>query len=97
FFNMLTSIITGDIIKSREISNPENWLSELKKALSHLETNTRYWEIFRGDSFQIEIKDPKESFKACIYLKACIKLLKILDVRVAIAIGNKSYDADTVT
>ena len=93
----MTSVITGDIIKSREQSNPEVWIKALKNALSTLESDTKYWEIYRGDSFQIEIRDAKKSFEAVAYIKACIKMIKGLDVRLAIGIGNKTYQGKNVT
>ena len=49
---MITSVITGDIIKSRDAENSE-WISSLKDALKTLSTDDSYWEIYRGDSFQI--------------------------------------------
>ena len=94
---IMTSVITGDIIKSREQSNPEVWIKALKNALSTLESDTKYWEIYRGDSFQIEIRDAKKSFEAVAYIKACIKMIKGLDVRLAIGIGNKTYQGKNVT
>ncbi len=93
----MTSVITGDIIKSREQSNPEVWINALKGALSTLESDTKYWEIYRGDSFQIEIRDIYRSFEAAVYIKACIKMIKGLDVRLAIGIGNKTYQGKDVT
>ena len=94
---MITSVITGDIIKSRVQANPEVWINALKDALSTLESDTKYWEIYRGDSFQIEIKDPTEAFLSAIYIKACIKSIKGLDVRLAIGIGEKNYQGKDVT
>lgn len=94
---MITSVITGDIIKSRAQTNPEIWLKALKSALSTLGPYSRNWEIFRGDSFQIEIKNQANSFRAAIYLKACIKMIKGLDVRMAIGIGDKIYEGSDVT
>ena len=93
----MTSVITGDIIKSRVQANPKVWISALKNALSTLESDTTYWEIYRGDSFQIEIRDVRSSFEAAVYLKACIKMIKALDVRLAIGIGNKTYQGKDVT
>ncbi|MFD2541801.1 transcriptional regulator [Lacinutrix gracilariae] len=93
----MTSIITGDIIKSRAQTNPEVWLSHLKNALSYLEKDNSLWEIYRGDSFQIEIKDATKSFEAAIYIKAAIKIIKGLDVRLAIGIGEKTYQGKDVT
>ena len=93
----ITSVITGDIIKSRGQKQSDRWLNTLKSCLSTLGTDGIDWEIYRGDSFQIEIKDLSTSFEACIYIKACLKTIKDLDVRLAIGIGNKSYNANTVS
>lgn len=93
----MTSIITGDIIKSRTIKNPEIWLSILKNALTTLENDLTKWEIYRGDSFQIEISNVQNSFKAALYLKACIKSIKGLDVRMAIGVGSKNFQNDKIT
>ena len=93
---MKTSVITGDIIKSRDAENSE-WISCLKDALKTLSTDDSYWEIYRGDSFQIEIKDIYKSFEAALYIKANIKMIKGLDVRMAIGIGDKSFKGKKVT
>ena len=93
---MKTSVITGDIIKSRDAENSE-WISSLKDALKTLSTDDSYWEIYRGDSFQIEIKDIYKSFEAALYIKANIKMIKGLDVRMAIGIGDKSFKGKKVT
>ncbi len=92
-----TSVITGDIIKSRTQLNPEIWIKALKSALSYLSPDRTYWEIYRGDSFQIEIQDIHTSFLATLYIKACIKTIHGLDVRQAIGIGTKAYDGENVT
>lgn len=93
----MTSVITGDIINSRKQKEPEVWMNTLKKVLSNLSVETKYWEIYRGDSFQIEIRDYYTSFIAAIYIKAAIKMIKGLDVRLAIGVGNKTYDGNDVT
>ena len=83
---MTTSVITGDIIKSRTQTNPDTWIMPLKEGLYHLSPDKKYWDIYRGDSFQIEFKSFTESFKAAVYIKACIKSIRGLDVRLAIGI-----------
>ncbi|MEW4924727.1 SatD family protein [Algibacter sp. 2305UL17-15] len=93
----MTSVITGDIIKSRVRENPEVWINALKNALTTFEPNNSYWEIYRGDSFQIELKDISKSFIAAVYIKACVKMIKGLDVRLAIGIGNKTYQGKKVS
>lgn len=92
----MTSILTGDIIKSRSAKDPEAWLSILKEALTTLNPDTTRWEIYRGDSFQLEVQDIQESLKAAIYIKACIKTLKGLDARMAIGIGNQTFIGNNI-
>ncbi|WP_179352492.1 transcriptional regulator [Winogradskyella vidalii] len=94
---MKTSIITGDIIKSRTQLDNELWLTTLKEALSYLSVDAQYWDIYRGDSFQIELKDVFSGFIAAVYIKACIKSLSGLDVRLAIGLGEKTYKGDSVS
>ncbi len=92
----MTSIITGDIIHSQK-ANPQIWLGKLKSELSNVGSNPETWEIYRGDSFQVEIKDPSYALLATIKIKAAIKCIKQIDVRMAIGIGEKTYTASTVT
>ncbi|MGY0392753.1 transcriptional regulator [Bizionia sp. KMM 8389] len=92
----MIGVITGDIIKSKQ-TKPEVWLPLLKQVLQTLEPDTKLWEVYRGDGFQIEIKKPETSFLYALYIKACIKTIKGLDVRLAIGIGNKTYTGQNVT
>ena len=92
----MTSILTGDIIKSRSVKNPEIWLTTLKEALNKCSSNSSQWNIYRGDSFQLELENIAESFKAAIYIKACIKTIKGLDVRIAIGIGEKTFSGNSI-
>ena len=94
---MITSVITGDIIKSRNQSDPNLWLKTLKESLSFLSPDEKYWDVFRGDSFQLEYKNFSDSFKAAIYIKACIKSISGLDVRLAIGIGDKTFEGSSVS
>jgi hypothetical protein len=92
----MISVITGDIISSGKFKNPELWLSPLKEGLNKTGIDKNFWEIYRGDSFQIEITDIYQSFLIALYIKACIKTVKGLDVRMAIGIGKKSFDGETI-
>jgi predicted XRE-type DNA-binding protein len=93
----ITSVITGDIIKSRTVKNASIWLQPLKKVLSLEGSTPKTWEIFRGDSFQIEIKKPEEAMLSAIRIKATIKSIKNLDVRMGIGIGAKQYSGQKIT
>ena len=92
----MTSVITGDIINSRSSESME-WLGALKEILGEEGSSPKYWEIYRGDSFQLEIKNPEEALFRAIQIKAAIRQYKGLDVRMCIGIGDKSYDADKIT
>lgn len=90
----MKAVITGDIINSRVL--PPTWIDALKGALEHLFGKEIKWEIFRGDSFQVEL-NAKDALINAIYIKACIKTLKNADVRMGIGIGKKGIDAAKVT
>ncbi|QDO95124.1 transcriptional regulator [Formosa sediminum] len=91
----MTSILTGDIINSRA-HDAKNWLPQLKTELNLYGESPKYWEIYRGDSFQLEVA-PAEALKAAILIKASLKQLKTIDVRIAIGIGEKTYNANHIT
>lgn len=90
----MIAVITGDIINSRAL--PEEWIDTLKGALEGLFGKNINWEIFRGDSFQVEL-NAKDALINAIYIKACIKMLKGADVRIGIGIGKKTINAEKVT
>ncbi|WP_136481396.1 transcriptional regulator [Cognatitamlana onchidii] len=91
----MTTIITGDIINSKEVP-PELWLAALKSVLNSLGNTPKTWDIFRGDSFQFEVP-PQKALHACLLIKATIKQFKNLDVRLAIGLGNKTFDSERIT
>jgi uncharacterized protein YneF (UPF0154 family) len=91
----MIAIITGDIINSKT-SNPKIWLDALKDILNQFGSEPSQWEVFRGDSFQLETK-PECSLEAAILIKATIKQFKKIDVRLAIGIGEKSYHSEKIT
>ncbi|WP_455169899.1 transcriptional regulator [Aegicerativicinus sediminis] len=92
----MIAVLTGDIIKSQEIAAPSIWLDRLKIALNFL-SKEEFWSIYRGDSFQLEIGNPRKAFIAAIYIKACIKTIKDLDIRIAIGLGNKEHQGKDVS
>lgn len=87
----LTSVITGDIKHSRKVKTPKLWLSPLKKILSEAGSSPHAWEVYRGDSFQVEIINPADALQFAIRIKAALKTLKDADVRMAIGIGKKEF------
>lgn len=93
----MTSVITGDIIRSRSVVSEDMWLKPLKSALRQISKDASFFDIYRGDSFQLECSDIKDSFRTAIYVKAFLKSIKGLDVRMSIGIGKKEYYGNSVS
>ena len=91
----MTSIIIGDIINSRKLP-AKNWLVPLKQFLNDQGKNPKDWEIFRGDQFQLEVKNPEEALLIAIQIKALMKSIK-LDARMSIGLGDKTHNAKKIS
>ncbi|WKD84790.1 hypothetical protein KCTC32516_00124 [Polaribacter huanghezhanensis] len=91
----MIAVITGDIINSRNI-DAQKWMPKLKKVLNKYGSEPKTWEIYRGDSFQIEVQ-ATDALKVAILIKSTIKQFKSLDVRLAIGIGEKTYESEKIT
>nr|WP_297789035.1 transcriptional regulator [uncultured Allomuricauda sp.] len=91
----MIAILTGDIKNSKD-HKANKWLPVLKAALEHYGSEPSDWEIYRGDSFQLQT-NPEQALEAAIFIKACIKQIRHLDVRIAIGLGEKNHTAAKIT
>jgi hypothetical protein len=91
----MTSVITGDIIGSRQ-QESEHWVEGLKKILAPLGETPHQWEIYRGDEFQIEVKNPEEALLTAILVKAHLRAIKS-DARMSIGFGDKTHVAEKIS
>ncbi|MGW9683997.1 transcriptional regulator [Flagellimonas sp. 2504JD1-5] len=91
----MIAVLTGDIKNSTE-HKVQKWMPLLKQALNRYGNEPAQWEIYRGDSFQLEVV-PEKAMEAAIYIKACLKQLKGIDVRMGIGIGKKDYSSEKIT
>lgn len=91
----MTSVITGDIIGSRQQTS-KHWVEDLKKILSPFGETPLEWEVYRGDEFQVEIKNPEEALWSAILIKAHLRALK-LDARMSIGFGDKTHEAKKIS
>jgi len=91
----MVSIITGDIVNSRKLSS-EVWIEGFKALLRKFGKTPTDWEIYRGDEFQLEIKQPEQALFVALQLKAYFKKLR-LDVRMSIGIGDKTYTGQKIS
>ena len=90
----MVSILTGDIIQSRR-SKPSVWLKALKKEFDKIGPSPKRWDIFRGDSFQLELTQPEDSFMIAMKIR-CLLKAKSIDVRMAIGVGEKEHAAASI-
>ncbi len=93
----MIAIITGDIIASRKLTDQGKWLIPLKNLFQQWGKSPKDWELNRGDSFQLEIKDVENSLKKALQIKAIIKKTGVVDVRLAIGIGEKTYVGESIS
>ncbi len=91
----MVAIITGDIINSENHQAAE-WMPFLKEQLSKYGETPKYWEVYRGDEFQIKTT-PNKALELCILLKAKLKTVKGLDVRMAIGIGMETFVGTSIS
>ncbi|MBR9854470.1 MAG: transcriptional regulator [Algicola sp.] len=91
----MIAVLTGDIKNSSE-HKASSWLPLLKQALNRYGNEPSDWEIYRGDSFQLQTT-PKVALEAAIYIKASIKQIRRMDVRIAVGLGEISHKAAKIT
>ena len=85
----MIAIITGDIVNSRGYDTTE-WMGRLKTCLSQWGDTPKTWEIYRGDEIQLRLPVDEALF-AAIRIKALMKTIKGLDIRMGIGVGTESF------
>lgn len=91
----MIGIITGDIVNSRKLSSII-WIDGFKQLLNTFGKNPIEWEIYRGDEFQLEVKNPEEALIIALHIKSYFKTMK-LDVRMSIGFGDMTYKANKIS
>lgn len=91
----MTSVITGDIIGSRQ-QKSKHWVEDLKKILSAFGKMPNQWEVYRGDEFQVEVKNPEEALLVAVLIKAHLRAIKS-DARMSIGFGDKTHDGEKIS
>jgi len=92
------AVITGDIINSREIANKELLVNTLQNLFRELSTQFSFqnqFEIYRGDSFQALLINPKYSLRIALLLRLGLRkespAENVWDARIGIGIGAVNY------
>ena len=88
-------ILTGDIINSRKVPS-KKWIDDLKKLFKSIGKSPNDWEIYRGDEFQLEIKNIEDALTIAFQIKAFFKSID-LDVRISMGFGDKTHKTRKIT
>ncbi len=91
----MIAIITGDIKNSRTRPT-EDWLEKLTAFFNQIGDSPNIWELYRGDEFQIKVP-PKKALEIAIHIKAIVRTVKGLDVRLGIGLGSEDYSSSRIT
>lgn len=91
----MIGIITGDIINSRQ-HQPQEWIDKLTAYLNKIGDSPQIWELYRGDEFQVKV-NPKDALETAIYIKALLRSVKGLDVRLGIGVGSEDFSSSRIT
>ena len=97
----LYSVITGDIIKSSKLSLEKHKLlikvmNSCAKEISMIYPGALKYEpeLFRGDSWQLLIKQPELALNIALFYRAYLKAkmqLDSIDARMAISVGTVDF------
>ena len=90
----MIAVLTADIIASAH-QPPEVWLARVRGFLGGLGSQPADWEIYRGDEVQLRIA-PEKALYAALHLKALMRSLEGLDIRIAIGLGDESFRAGRI-
>ena len=92
----MTGVITGDIVSSLKNTSPVLWIKSLRNSLSQFGCSPEHWQIYRGDSFQLEVKELASLFETGVRIKADMRFEADVNVRLGLGIGLKSYESEHI-
>lgn len=82
----ISAVITADIVNSTTL--PPSAAKKMIDRLTRVITPFKY-EFFRGDSFQVYLKDPRKALKVALLLRGeARKFSSLHDIRACIGIGE---------
>ncbi len=107
------AVITGDLVNSSEFSGTrlqallDRISTEFDRIQQKNDRNATVFTMFRGDSFQGIVEEPKHALKLALQLKSFINSFTdsstdsgntapIADVRISIGVGMAVYDTDAI-
>lgn len=98
------AVLTGDVVDSTKLSPMRRAeLNEtLKNTLSVLSEGNTY-DIYRGDSFQVQVHNPIQALRKAIQIRCKLRQTfvqekkPVIDARISVGIGSVIYQASRVS
>lgn len=90
----MIAVLTADIIDSAQ-KPASYWLDPLRALLQEFGDQPADWDIYRGDEVQVRTS-PQKALLMAARLKALLRSLKGLDIRIAIGLGDEAIRANRV-
>lgn len=97
------AVLTGDIVKSREISPRAQLIATLREVLETVkEKHQAEYDMYRGDSFQVVVPSAPVAALAAIIIRSklishSLKTSNRWDARISIGIGGITYRGEKIT
>ncbi len=97
------AVLTGDIVKSRDISPRARLIGTLKEALEKLrESHQAEYSIYRGDSFQMVVPSASAAALAAVIIRSKLisqsrRKSSTWDTRISIGIGDITFRGERVS
>lgn len=101
---MIKGVITGDVVNSTHIVT--EWRQTIMDALNACVTDFSSLtpikiEMYRGDSFQVVVDNPKLALSVAIALRAKLKAStpdksEVWDARLSLGIGDVSFESENI-
>lgn len=96
-------IITGDIIDSTKLDEPQRKIleSELWTILKQHSSTEDHFYLSRGDAFQLKVDEASAAFSTALSIRCHLKSLDIapflLDARISLGLGEISLEGKTLS
>lgn len=90
------AVLTGDIVASRKVTNIDELIDSLKQVFADIKAHKGIEfdvEIFRGDSFQAVILNPRDALLFAVLVRIGLKSKTILKLKVNSIPIHKLWDA----
>ena len=96
---MEKAVLTGDIILSKTIGDKAFLIKTLQKVFTDLAQQFTFdnpFDLYRGDSFQALLSNPKEALRIVFLIRLALRKANLWDARIGIGVGSVSFQQQDI-